>query len=186
MCRDGFRRRGTRQGSVVLIIRIGFLDGLDGGNLPPGGDQSVRARGKVMFNEAVQPAKAITGNRGIHVMLGVIIHVPVEKFRQRIQGERPAAEPEIRDVILQADMLRVVAKEEEPSSIKRREGADHGQEPEMGVKGKGDDQSMTGQQGAGPADGSPPLRAVLRKERQLPFAFHLAASDPDRVFDRVK
>ena len=43
-------------------------------------------------------------------MLDVIIHVPVEELHERIDRERAAAEPEIGHVILQADVLRVVAE----------------------------------------------------------------------------
>lgn len=54
-------------------------------------------------------AKIVARHRRIHVMLGVIVHLPVMEARHRMEGEGAAAQTEVRHMILQPDVLRVVA-----------------------------------------------------------------------------
>ena len=82
-----------------------------------------------MGNRTMQGAKVVAWNRRVHVMLGVVVHVPVEKLNHRVDRERPAAEPEIRHVVLQSYVLGVIAEEEEPASVEREKACQNRYEP---------------------------------------------------------
>jgi hypothetical protein len=79
----------------------------------------------------MQLTKPIAGDGGIHVMLRVVMHLPVEKTEKRIQRDGAAAQPKVWDVILQACVLAVVAEIVQPSSVERRQRNDDRQQPPM-------------------------------------------------------
>ena len=135
-----------------------------------------------MFYQFVQLAQPVARNRGIHMVLRVVIHVPVEEPCKRIQNESSTAKSEIRHFILQANVLCVVAEEKQPPAVKGGERCQDGQQPELEIQGNDDNQSMPDKQGARPVDGKAPLRAAFGEKGLLPFAAQLAASDPDRFF----
>ena len=99
------------QGCSVLIRGINVLLGLDVGNLSPSGIEAMGSGGEVGFNERVQFFQIIARHGGKHVVLDVKIHVPVEELDKAIEREGTAAEAEIADLILQADVLGIIAKE---------------------------------------------------------------------------
>ena len=65
----------------------------------------------------VQLPEIVARHRGVHVVLGVVVHVPVEEAHERIQDDRPAAEPVIGHVVLQPHMLGVVAQILQPAAV---------------------------------------------------------------------
>ena len=54
-----------------------FLE--DASNVFPDRHQSVRSGRKIMLNQTMKPAETIAGYGGIHMMFGVVIHLPIEK-----------------------------------------------------------------------------------------------------------
>ena len=62
-----------------------------------------------MFDQRVQLTQVIARNANIHVVLGVEVHMPVQKANNRVRHERSAAKPKIGHVVPQADMLGVIA-----------------------------------------------------------------------------
>ena len=107
------------QGCDILIRGVGILDFEDRCDFFPGRAEPAGTRRELVRNRTMQEAEIVAGNRGVHMMLGVVVHVPVQKLNNRVYGERPTAEPEIRHVVLQTDVLRVVAEKEEPASVER-------------------------------------------------------------------
>src|SRR6185437_9509001 len=73
---------GWRQLRNELIARIGFLPRNDRTYLSPGFHQSARARRHIVFYQGMQLFQVVAGYSGVHVMLGVIIHAPIEKAEQ--------------------------------------------------------------------------------------------------------
>ena len=71
-----------------------------------------------MLNRLVEAFQMITRHRRIHMMLRVVIHLPVKKTEHRVEYNRAAAQSKIRHIVLQAHVLRVVAEEEKPPTIK--------------------------------------------------------------------
>ena len=80
----------------------------------------------------MQASQIIAWNGRIHVVLGVVIHLPVEKTHNRVQGEGAAAQAEILHEILEPDMLGVVAEKKKPSAVKRGEGDQDRDDPLSG------------------------------------------------------
>jgi len=62
-----------------------------------------------MANQVVQAMKGVAGDPGVHVVFRVVVHVPVKEADKRMERESSATEPVIRGVMLQADVLGVVA-----------------------------------------------------------------------------
>ncbi len=79
------------------------------------------ARRQIVLDEPMKSSQPVAGNGGVHVMFNMIVHVPVKKLDDRISGEGAAAEPKIGYLVLQADVLRIAAKKQEPAAIKGRE-----------------------------------------------------------------
>ena len=67
-----------------------------------------------MSDHGVKFAKVVAGHGCIHVVLNVIIHLPVEKPDNWMKIERAATKAEIIHVVLEPDMLGIVAKEKQP------------------------------------------------------------------------
>ncbi len=51
------------------------------------------------------------------MVFGVVVHVPIEELHQGVEGKGPAAEPEVRHIVLQTDMLGVIAEKKEPATV---------------------------------------------------------------------
>ena len=170
----------------MLIVGIGFLDFLDGVDFLPGGNNAVRRRREVVFDRAVEPAEAIAGDGGEHVMLDVIIHVPVDELHKGIERESAATETEVGHVVLEADVLRLVAEAVQPTAVKAVEGGEKRQQPEVKVEGKGDDERMPGEHGARPADGGLAFGGACGEKFLLPFALKLRAGNAEDLFDAKK
>ena len=102
----------VRQNRAIFIGAVDLLLSQDFGDLLPDGDNSMGTRRQIMFDRLVQAAEMVAGHRGVHMVLGMKIHMPIEEADQRIKRERPAAKTEIGDLILEADMLRLVAEKE--------------------------------------------------------------------------
>ena len=82
----------------------------------------------------MQAGQIVARDRSIHMMLGVKVHVPVEELHQRIDRKRPAAQPEVWDIVLQTDVLRVVAHEEKPASVAWNEACQNRKQPHSGKR----------------------------------------------------
>ena len=96
---------GIGQRRLELILWINLLPPLNCNDLLPSVDQSIGTLWQVILNQAMQFAKIVTGHRGVHVMLGVVIHVPIQELEERIEVYCPAAEPEIGRFVDQTGML---------------------------------------------------------------------------------
>ena len=55
--------------------------------------------GKVLLDQAMKLTEVVTGNSGVHVVLGVVIHVPIEKLQGPNEVDRTAAKAEVGNVI---------------------------------------------------------------------------------------
>jgi len=49
----------------------------------PDGNQTMRAGLEVVPDHCMEPSEIVTGHGGIHVMFGVVIHLPIEKAHRR-------------------------------------------------------------------------------------------------------
>ena len=116
------------------------------GDLFPSGVEAMWRGRQILANQRMQLRQPIAGNGSIHVMFCVVMHVPVEKAEQRIQGDGATAEAKVRHIILQAGMLTVIAEVVQPSSIEGREGRDDRQHPPMHCDRHQNDGRMTGEQ----------------------------------------
>ena len=58
-----------------------------------------------MFDNPMQLSQMVAGHRGVHMMFGVVIHVEVNKFQERIQEDGSTTESKIAHVVLQACVL---------------------------------------------------------------------------------
>lgn len=63
----------------MLVVGIDVLFGLDGRDFFPDGPQTSRARRQVVFNQGVELLEVVAGDSGIHVMLRVVVHLPIEE-----------------------------------------------------------------------------------------------------------
>jgi len=79
----------------VLVVGIDFLDFLDGGDLLPCGDETMRTGREIVFDEPVKPTELVAGNSREHVVFDMVIHMPVEELHEGVDRESPAAEAEI-------------------------------------------------------------------------------------------
>ena len=158
----------------MLIGRIGFLDPLNRGNLPPGGHQPSGARRQVRLDETMEFAQFVARDGGVHMVFSVVIHLPIKEPDNRVQGKSPAGAAEIRDVVLQSNMLGVVAKEEEPATIEGRKRNQYRDQPVPGVDRNRDDQPVTDEQDPRPADRPTAIhRGCRRKQCGLPAILEL-------------
>ncbi len=99
-----------------------------------------------MPDESMETRKIVAWNGGIHVMLRVEVHLPVKETHNRAERKRAAAEAKVRHVVLEADVLRVVAKKKQPSSIERSKRGQYGDDPLASEKRHTDDQPVPDEQ----------------------------------------
>ena len=69
----------------------------------------------------MEVVQVVARYRGIHVVLDVVVHLPIEKSQDRVQVNGPCAQTEVVDVVHQAAVLGVVAEKKEPCTIGRSE-----------------------------------------------------------------
>ena len=62
-----------------------------------------------MLNHAVQSSESVARHGSVHMMFGVVVHVPVEEADEWMKDDGPATQAVIRDIVLEADVLGVVA-----------------------------------------------------------------------------
>ena len=171
--------RGQHRDVLVVVVFVLFL--LYNRNFLPGGADSMGARWKVVQNRLMQFRQIVARHRSVHVVFDVVVHVPVEKPEKRIHSECPAAEAEIRNVVLQADVLSVVAHEEEPAPVERAQTRHERDEPPAIVQGDDQDQAVDCKMGACPPDdGARFFGVVSGEESDLPIARKLPARISDR------
>ena len=109
------------------------------------------------------------------MMLDVIVHIPIEKPNQRMQGERPATKAEVGDVVPQADVLCVVAQEKEPAALERGETRQYRQEPPPKVEGDHKDNPMARKSRTRPQYyGSTPFGLVGGEQIFFPLPFKVS------------
>ena len=84
---------------------------------------------EVAFDGRVQLAEPVARHAGVHVVFDVVIHVPVEEAEERIQDDRAGAEPKVWHVVLQADVLGVVAQKQQPAAVERGQRNEHWYHP---------------------------------------------------------
>ena len=56
------------------------------------------------------------------MMLDMVVHMPVNERQKWIEDDCTGTQAEIRHIILQTGMLRVIAQEEEPTTIEGSQG----------------------------------------------------------------
>ena len=89
----------------MLMSGIVFLHLLNGCDFSPRFEQSMRAFGQVRFYHLMKSAQSVTGNRCIHVMFDVEVHVPVEKLDNGVEIDGSATKAKVGHFILKADVL---------------------------------------------------------------------------------
>lgn len=140
-----------------------------------------------MFDFPAQCRQVVEGNRGEHVVLHVILHVPVEKSDEWAARVGAAAEPEIRGVGCQPDVLRSPGQSDQPTAIKVREIHDQNKNPIAGGDEKDRQGQLADQDHAGPVPVPPAkLRVGFRHDLLHPrFAAGKQADAfqiPERIF----
>ena len=101
----------------------------------------------------------------------------------------PATEAKVRHVVLEADVLRVVAQEEETVSVKRGKSGHNRQHPKMEKDGDGDDGAVAQEEESGLADGAAlffgrgiaegDLDPFVTEVRTTHRRLHITARSPD-------
>ena len=84
-----------------MIARMGFLPLENLADFSPGLVQAAGAMGQFVLDELVQSREVVARHAGVHVMLRVVVHVPVEELKYGVQVQRAAAKAEIRHVVPQ-------------------------------------------------------------------------------------
>ena len=75
---------------------------------------SVRGFGHVVADHPVQPGEVVAWHAGVHVVLGVPVHAPVQEFRYRVEGVAAHAQAEVGHVVAQAGMHRPAHQPAQP------------------------------------------------------------------------
>ena len=105
-------------------------------------------------------------------MLGVVVHMPVEKLEQGIEVDRAAAEAEIRHLVLQSNMLCGVAEGLQPRSEHFGKCDDQRDNPVPIYQRYTCDQEVADEQGAlPPGVSATPLWIAFGKEHSNPGIF---------------
>lgn len=106
------------------------------------------------------------------MVLGVVIHMPVEKLEQGIEVNRAAAEAKIRYFVLQPNVLCGVAEGLQPRSEHFRKCDDQRNNPVPICQRYTRDREMADEQGALPSGvGATPLWIAFGKEHSNPGIF---------------
>ena len=100
-----------RQFRDILIGRVYFLFLQNRNNRLPGRIETDRARRQVTLDRLMQLFEMVTGHCRVHVVFCMEVHVPVKKLDDRVQNDCAGAEPIIGHIVLEAHMLRIIAKE---------------------------------------------------------------------------
>lgn len=74
-----------------------------------------------MLDYAMQFPKIVARHGSVHVMFRVEVHVPVEELNERIQNNGAGAKSKIRHIVLESNMLGVIAEEKQPTTIEGRQ-----------------------------------------------------------------
>ena len=82
-----------------------------------------------MGDFVVQLFGVITGDTGVHVVLYMPIHPPVEELCQGIEGDRAGTFAKVGDVLLQTAVLGYPHKVGSPIRDERKKGQNDGQDP---------------------------------------------------------
>ena len=153
-------------------LGVGGVEALaleDGEDLAPHAEQAPRGGGQVVADGGVEEGQVVAGDVGVHVVLGVVVHVPVEEGDERVQGKGAAAEAEVGGVGAQADVLGAVAEEEEEAGVEGPQADEDGDEPLARRQRRGGDGAVAGEEGAGPKRrGAAEVRLVGRVALLLP------------------
>ena len=99
------RLSGGRHRGVELVARLALLTPPDLAHLPPCAEEASHLR-HVVFHRPVQLLEVVARHPGIHVMLQMPVHAPVDELREWIEGDRPHALSEVGHVVAQAAMHR--------------------------------------------------------------------------------
>jgi hypothetical protein len=181
LSRISIRRSMRGKGRNEYVVGRYTLSPENGADLDPGADHSSRWR-QILLDELMKLAEIVTRNSNVHMVLNMVIHVPVQEPNQRVGNKCPRAQPEILRKILQSDMLRVIAEEEQTSSIKRSQSYQQYQYPELERQSGHDDARMPYENCPRPIHGcSAFLRRRLREQLALPFALESAARYPQLI-----
>ena len=149
----------------------------DGDDLPPVGDQAAAAGRKVVGHRLVQAFEPVAGHRGVHVVLDVVVHVPVEKAHEGAEQDGAGAEAEIGHLVAQADVLGGVAEKEEPAAVEGAQGDQDDGLPVAAVERYRRQGRVSAQQEAVEAEEPPSSGAVLwREQGGVPPFLHSSAA----------
>ena len=104
-CRDGRREH---------VAGIAALAPQDGEHVRPRPPQAARGGRQVGGDGPPQLAQVVERHAGVHVVLDVVVHVPVEEAGHRSQQDRAAAPAEVRHVRAQPGVLGLDEHEAQP------------------------------------------------------------------------
>ena len=94
-----------RQLRNILILRLTLLPCHNFFNMSPGLPKTVRAIRHLVTDSLMQRAQTVARHGRIHMVFGVIIHMPVKKLDKRVEIDGPTTQPEIRHVVRQTNVL---------------------------------------------------------------------------------
>ena len=83
----------------ILIRGIHLLLLQNPDDLPPSGDETNRDGRQVIANLLMQSTQFVAGDRSVHMMLNMKVHVPIEKTHERIQEHGASTEAKIRYIV---------------------------------------------------------------------------------------
>ena len=90
----------------MLISRVRLLFFQNGVDLAPDAGKALGCGREIVPDHLVKFAKVVAGNGGIHVVLNVVVHLPIEKPNHGVECEGAAAEAEVADIVLEADIIQ--------------------------------------------------------------------------------
>ena len=170
-----------------FVAGLDFLAAHDTDDNPPRLVQAVGGVGQFVLDGVVEALEFVAGDAGVHVVLDVVVHVPIQKLHDGIEVDGAGAQAVVFDFVLEPDVLGVVAQKEQHAAIKWREGNQHRQHPPTGHNGLDDYQGMPHQQNPGPVDElTAPRWFVVGEERALPIVFELPEAQLDPAFVALK
>jgi len=90
----------------MLISRVRLLFFQNGVDLAPDADKASGRGRELVLDHFMKFAEVVAGHGGIHVVLDVVVHLPIEKPNHRVEREGAATEAEVADIVLEADIIQ--------------------------------------------------------------------------------
>src|SRR5579859_2706948 len=172
-------RQAVGQLDDVLIFGVELLLLQDGQDLFPGVEQADRGGRQVRLDGGMELTQPVAGDRGVHMVLDVVVHVPVQKADNGIDDEGAGAQAKVGDIILETGVLGVIAEVLEQAAIKRGQGEYDDELPQSKIERHSQDEQVAEQDEARPAEEAAPLGDGGRgKETLFPGAVDPSERQP--------